>query len=199
MALWILFILSLFNIPSASLDHWYGHLWDAVVALIMIFGAWTTAGVPLLAMDPTTRLLRILRRVTWILCIASAAVWIIYYFEDQYLKFDDTPVRAALVFTSAAALASVLCLLGGLYLAPSQSVRAQPIEIAIVLCPRCGTACDANDLDHCTCAHCQLPIELDRGEPRCACGYLLVNLNGTTCPECGKSFKARIRYELTSV
>lgn len=199
MLLWVLFIPALFNVDLTNLpDRWYRHVLGALVLLVSVFGIWTTAAMPLLAIEPQTRLLRILKRAAWVIWIAAAVMWVIYYFEDTYLKLDDTPIRAALVFMSAAALISMFCLFGALYLAPSQGSRAQPIQIARVFCPRCGATCDSNQFDRCTCAQCHLPIELDRREPRCACGYLLMNLNGTTCPECGKTFGARIRYELTS-
>jgi hypothetical protein len=62
-----------------------------------------------------------------------------------------------------------------------------PSSVKIELtCPRCrsqqtlpaGTA---------RCASCGLRIDIDVEEPRCECGYLLYQLQGDMCPECGKS------------
>ncbi len=196
--LWVIFILALFNIQvSFPLDHWYQHGLNALLALISIFGMWAAAALPLFAFEPSTALLRRFRRAALLLCTLLAVAWLGYYVDDTYLSGSDKFIRVALMFSSVASLVSVLCLVGGLYVVPASA--PQPIQISKAFCPRCGSVCDSIEMGHCTCAQCHLPIELDRREPRCACGYLLMNLNGTTCPECGKPFRARIRYELTSV
>lgn len=40
------------------------------------------------------------------------------------------------------------------------------------------------------CANCGLRIEIEVDEPRCECGYLLYQLEGDACPECGKKLIA---------
>jgi hypothetical protein len=200
MALWVLFILAFFNITlSGPFDRWYDHALNALVALLIILGMWSAAALPLLAIEAETRLMRILRRTALALCALLAVVWIGYYVQDNYLSSAERITRAALVFATVAAMTSVLCLPAGLLLSRKRDTQTHPIEIARVLCPRCGTSCDAHELDCVACAQCQLSIELDRREPRCRCGYLLVNLNGSTCPECGRQFAARLRFEMVEV
>jgi hypothetical protein len=200
MALWILFSLAFFDITlTGPFDRLYDHALNALMALLIILGMWSAAALPLLAIEAQTRLMRILRRTSLATCTLLAVVWIGYYVQDNYISSAESFTRAALVIATVAAMTSVLCLPAGLLLSRKRDAQTHPIEIACVLCPRCGTSCDAHDLDRVACAQCQLSIELDRREPRCRCGYLLVNLNGSTCPECGRQFAARLRFEMVEV
>jgi hypothetical protein len=45
------------------------------------------------------------------------------------------------------------------------------------------------------CRRCGLTIMIDVEEPRCACGYLLFNLQGDECPECGRKVGGNIRED----
>ena len=40
------------------------------------------------------------------------------------------------------------------------------------------------------CRECGLALTIEVEEPRCVCGYLLYNLAGTSCPECGREVTA---------
>lgn len=61
-----------------------------------------------------------------------------------------------------------------------------PSSVKIDLtCPRCGER-QLIPAGAAHCAHCQLRINIDVEEPRCECGYLLYQLQGDTCPECGR-------------
>ena len=193
---WLLFILGLFNVdlPGAP-DRWFHHAEEVVVLVISIFVCLMAALLPLLALETHTRMMRLLRRVAIITCSAAAIIWIAYYIDDQYLSWAAPFARSVLMFSSVTSLASVLLLPGGLLLSRG-AVPSQPMRIAQVLCPRCGSTCDSADGDECTCAACALPIRLDRRDARCVCGYLLVNLSGNICPECGRSFAARMRFEM---
>lgn len=72
----------------------------------------------------------------------------------------------------------------------SRKQRANPESLGRrvrlrLTCPRC-----ANEAEMPTgfskCASCGGVLEIDVEEPRCACGYLLFQLVGDRCPECGR-------------
>ena len=61
-----------------------------------------------------------------------------------------------------------------------------PSSVKIDLtCPRCGER-QLIPAGPAHCAYCRLRINIDVEEPRCVCGYLLYQLQGDTCPECGR-------------
>ena len=65
---------------------------------------------------------------------------------------------------------------------PGSMERRVEVELR---CPRCG--CEQRiRVGRARCAQCDLQMRLELKEPRCLCGYLLYNLTGDTCPECGR-------------
>lgn len=66
-----------------------------------------------------------------------------------------------------------------------------PVELA---CPRCGAAIRGRSNRECRCEACRLKVRVEVEEPRCACGYLLYQLAGDTCPECGRAVAAEDRW-----
>jgi len=69
--------------------------------------------------------------------------------------------------------------------------KRTPVE---VICPRCQTQSTIRAHTNGSCASCGLKIRIEVEEPRCACGYLLYNLTGDVCPECGGSIDAEQRW-----
>lgn len=55
-------------------------------------------------------------------------------------------------------------------------------------CPRCGSA-ESLPVGPSHCESCGLRIETAVEEPRCPCGYLLFQLAGDRCPECGRQVR----------
>ncbi|MFG0251941.1 MAG: hypothetical protein ACF8NJ_03610, partial [Phycisphaerales bacterium JB038] len=58
---------------------------------------------------------------------------------------------------------------------------------------RCAVAHMAN-MGTSHCQSCGLRIYLEVEEPRCACGYLLYQLQGDRCPECGRLIPWKDRW-----
>jgi len=58
------------------------------------------------------------------------------------------------------------------------------VEVAVE-CPRCRTQCALRSNRRQRCSGCGLDIRVELREPRCACGYLLSNIQAPMCPECG--------------
>ena len=64
------------------------------------------------------------------------------------------------------------------------------VELA---CPKCSSErAAALGLSHC--AACGFKIIVEVEEPRCECGYLLFNLVGDRCPECGREISQEDRW-----
>jgi hypothetical protein len=61
-------------------------------------------------------------------------------------------------------------------------------------CPRCATAISARSRRDSRCPGCRLLVRVEVDEPRCSCGYLLYQLIGDTCPECGKGVRDEDRW-----
>lgn len=61
-------------------------------------------------------------------------------------------------------------------------------------CPRCAGPIEARSNREARCDGCRLRVRVEVDEPRCVCGYLLYQLTGDTCPECGKSVPEAERW-----
>ena len=55
----------------------------------------------------------------------------------------------------------------------------------VMTCPRC-TAEQRFSNGPCWCTSCKFTMLIEIEEPRCECGYLLYQLQGDACPECGR-------------
>jgi hypothetical protein len=58
-------------------------------------------------------------------------------------------------------------------------------------CPSCGKQ-QQFPQGGARCSGCGLLVKIEFEEPRCECGYLLYNLPGTICPECGRDAAAGV-------
>ena len=79
--------------------------------------------------------------------------------------------------------------------AQSSDPRLGDRHLAVdVRCPRCGAmpAIEANT--DALCPACRLSIRVVVDEPRCACGFLLYRLEGSSCPECGTGVPDALRW-----
>lgn len=74
-----------------------------------------------------------------------------------------------------------------------------PSSVKIDLtCPRCRTS-QTLPAGSARCVQCGLRIDIDVEEPRCECGYLLYQLKGDKCPECGRMIVDAAAWRTTSV
>jgi hypothetical protein len=73
-----------------------------------------------------------------------------------------------------------------------QKVETLPRQSALLgQCPSCGTQ-QSFAAGGARCIKCGLKVNIEFAEPRCECGYLLYNLPGTVCPECGRDTAAQV-------
>lgn len=195
--LWSFIILSLFDfdLPGES-GSLFKKLESSFVAATAIFSLWGCFFVPVQCIEPVDRPIRVARTAALWAASGLAVLWFLYAINETFFTFSDTGWNIAL--TVATLLTSGVALSLPLLLLRKTRCRDLPdsaMQIPALLCPRCGTRCDTAGAAS-ECAACNLPIQIDAREPRCACGYLLANLKGNTCPECGRAFAARVRYEM---
>ena len=83
-----------------------------------------------------------------------------------------------------------------LSLAKPRRQAAESIATKVVLefsCPRCRAE-QQLPTGLVRCSECGFALLIEIQEPRCACGYLLYQLRGETCPECGREVPEADRW-----
>lgn len=61
-------------------------------------------------------------------------------------------------------------------------------------CPKCASRQELSS-GNVRCANCKASIFIEIEEPRCECGYLLYQLQGNNCPECGRMVPESEKWE----
>ncbi len=177
--------------------------WDDGETLARVGGTFSLIAVPLapagLIALPRLRVrwTRVLRHMTY-LCLALFSVLIIFMmWAEEWFDWQAEEVmwRAVGVFGilsgAGIILVPVFWKLQGL---EEREQGSMPSRLAIHLtCPRCGRQ-QAISAGAGKCQACGLRINIDIEEPRCACGYLLFNLTGDRCPECGRQIPEGDRW-----
>jgi hypothetical protein len=111
--------------------------------------------------------------------------------EDWFAR----ALGASAVVALAGTIAQPILVLLARRTAQSSDPRLGDRHLAVeVRCPRCGAmpAIEANT--DALCPGCRLSIRVVVDEPRCACGFLLYRLEGSSCPECGKGVADALRW-----
>jgi hypothetical protein len=110
--------------------------------------------------------------------------------------YEDWTGRAAAVLSILVACGTIVTpILALIELLGRRGTRESiPSRVRLeVVCPRCGAAQSlAAGGDRC--GRCGLRIVIDVEEPRCVCGYLLYQLEGAACPECGRAIAPEQRW-----
>ncbi len=120
----------------------------------------------------------------------TASITAFGFINDGFGNYDELMVRvlaiAAIITAGTTVFAGALAFFAPKPGDDEQGTFAGSIEIPIS-CPRCHTSIKAQSNKDARCPSCKLKVRIDIEEPRCACGYLLYQLNSDTCPECGKA------------
>jgi hypothetical protein len=140
---------------------------------------------------------RVLRRVVYG-CVAIFVLLcsFMYWFEDDlHGTAEEVLWRSIGVFAILSAVGiiviPVLWKLQGLQ---EQTFTTVSKRLALRLtCPRCASEQQISTGSG-TCQNCGLRFRIDVEEPRCACGYLLFQLQGERCPECGRLIPWKDRW-----
>jgi hypothetical protein len=144
--------------------------WLAILMLLRLKSRWAH-GIQLLTLAIGTCLA----------VLGVALVWI----PGPTSEWSARILTALVIFTAAGTL--ILAILGVI-----ERRRVVPMEslagdlLVRLTCPRCGTAQQMRPGVH-SCRKCRLRIGIEVHEPRCDCGYLLLDLIGDRCPECGRA------------
>lgn len=179
MALWLVLVWA---------DSWFQRDWEHIVNPAASF---TVASV-VLAQAGLLMLLRFeqsafaMVRMATIICsaILGSVIVLVIWFE-----LDDPEVGKLVAVLAILAVCGTIVtpVLGLIQMLQRRASRESiPSRVNIDLsCPRCGhrqlVAAGAG-----RCSQCGLRINIEVEEPRCECGYLLYQLQGDTCPECGR-------------
>ncbi|MHA7811804.1 MAG: hypothetical protein ACX94C_00220 [Phycisphaerales bacterium] len=140
---------------------------------------------------------RVLRRVTlWSGIVAGVLMMLGACFE----VFDDGGVFVRLFGVSIIMTVGCTMCCGAMLVFTRRDDHEDPglltgsITVDMT-CPRCEHPIEARSNRETRCEHCRLRVRVEVEEPRCACGYLLYQLESDTCPECGKPIAAEDRWE----
>ena len=183
---------------------WFGSRWGgqmyfrseetvAKVAGTATVAAACAAHAGLLSMLPLRRSAFAAVRIATIVCaivlgiLGTAVMW--------SENLDNTFERIIGVMAILAACGTVVTpILARIeHLRPAPETLPSRIEVR-VFCPRCGSAQQIVANRDGGCASCGLRLRIEVEEPRCECGYLLYNLTGNQCPECGEAIPSAERW-----
>ncbi|MCZ6836735.1 MAG: zinc ribbon domain-containing protein [Planctomycetota bacterium] len=129
---------------------------------------------------------RVVRWVTWIAASLLALILVGVVWVGDLDEWVGRLIGVLAILTaSGTAMTPVLALIQRVRQRDSTETIQRHVEIDLT-CPRClkGQRIQAGASK---CVHCGLKIHIDVEEPRCHCGYLLYQLEGESCPECGRS------------
>ena len=169
--------------------------------LVVSTTAWWLGHLALLALiRPSHRSDRVLLR--WLPHIAGFCLLLSWHqmFCPRLLeqladwpRLDDWTIRPILlVALPGLALCSLVLVVRSLFEWLTRLERSQALirgaEVQLV-CPRCGTSFTLRE-GRGECSGCRLGVAMRLDEPRCECGYSLLDLKSGNCPECGRPIGA---------
>lgn len=142
--------------------------------------------------------------VTKVLVMASAwltaVVWTGYAIVDQYITnwmLGYTIAATGMIVTVMAVLGTIIVPVAAHGRANRDNTAVESIERRLRIeleCPKCRQLQEVpTGSPRCRTCRAWLTVEVE--EPRCACGYLLYQLSGDYCPECGASIPAELRWD----
>lgn len=119
--------------------------------------------------------------------VASYSAWIVLILWTEALQNRIEIVGPATgmlgLFTAVAIICARVVVTWKRQSARSETVAAKP-KLRMT-CPRCQIE-QVHTTGPVRCPKCRFLIVIEIQEPRCECGYLLYQLHGKTCPECGR-------------
>lgn len=123
---------------------------------------------------------------------------IIGIMTEGFGRFDEIAVRLMLV-SAVIVIGSTIAVGLIALLAPKPGddepgLLAGSIGVELT-CPRCQHPIEARSNRETRCEGCRLKVRVEVEEPRCACGYLLYQLESDICPECGKPVDPDDRWQ----
>ena len=186
-------------VDSETGSPWFGAVFKAAVACAMVGIALAHSGV--FSLVRTSSRLLLVTKVFVMACVwLAVVVWTGYAIVEQYI----TNWMVVITIAASGMIVTVLALLGTIIVPVAAYGRADRDITAVesverrlrieLECPQCRQMQDVpTGSPRCRACRAWLTVEVE--EPRCACGYLLYQLSGDYCPECGASIPAELRWD----
>jgi hypothetical protein len=175
--------------------------WVDAGEVLLIKSAGTMTIVSLWSVHLGLIVLPVMHRRSWrivrIVTLATAAILsVMLLFVMWTESFNDVTEKfsavLAILGSCGTVVTPVLALIERLQHRGRTGALAGRVSMRIV-CPRCGTA-QSLAVGKRRCTECGLQVTIDVEEPRCTCGYLLYQLEGERCPECGREIPESDRW-----
>jgi hypothetical protein len=136
---------------------------------------------------------RIVRVATMVIAALLALQLLFAMWADSFNDVTEKTVAVLAILGSCGTVVTpVLALIERLQQRGQTGALTERVRVSVV-CPRCQRSQHLAIGKH-PCAGCGLQITIDVEEPRCTCGYLLYQLEGEQCPECGRAIPERDRW-----
>ena len=198
------------SMSVASLLHWSFMIWFEpwswngdyrLQELLMKIGATFTIiaiWCPHLGLLSLLRLdrgvFRGVRTVTHVITGLLAVVVMIVFWTEEFEEWTGKMIAVLAMLGGCGTLITPIL---GIVERSGRKDSAESIQRRVMIdltCPRCGFAQNMK-AGSAKCTGCGLRISIDVEEPRCTCGYLLFQLTGDACPECGKQIEPEDRWQ----
>lgn len=172
-------------------------LWFKAAFSTLIIGLACTHRLLIVPLEERNGWGHLCKRIALIAAACTSAMTILFMVIEGLWGWEDVMVRImgiGLLFTAGTSIgAGAIAIFGPKPGEDEPDVVAESLPIEL-RCPVCtnSLAVYSNRDGHC--GHCKLQIRVDTAELRCACGYLLHQLEDDICPECGKTVQAGARW-----
>ncbi len=178
---------------------WFEALYKAALACAMVGIGLAHSGV--FSLVRTSSRLLLATKVLVMACVwLAAVVWTGYAIVEQYITnwmVDVTIAVSGMIVTVLALLGTIIVPVAAHGRADRELTAVESIERRLRIeleCPQCRQMQEVpTGSPRCRTCRARLTVEVE--EPRCACGYLLYQLSGDYCPECGASIPAELRWD----
>jgi len=174
---------------DALIDWKTGSLIGRYSTVLLIFGVTMAHRMMIAPLRTPTTIAWFTKRAALISAGLGSAILCLGLITDGFYSWDELFVRllgVSFIIAAGTTIAS-----GAIALfapkpgedEPGLLVGSIPVTLT---CPRCSAAVTVQSNREGRCDGCRLKVVVEIEEPRCACGYLLYELESDICPECGK-------------
>ena len=169
-------------------------MWLGIALLIYLPGLAIADTCFLLSLASKNIALRILRGLVIAAAWGSILLFMTFIAQESLdlnivsRRYTDLAAMGAtamviLTLVGTIGVSAAMLLQTGMVRAKSDTLESD-LRLAFT-CPRCGEGQSLRP-GHARCASCRARFFIEIEEPRCECGYVLFNLTGDVCPECGR-------------
>ncbi|MCH8824929.1 MAG: hypothetical protein IH984_15640 [Planctomycetes bacterium] len=152
-----------------------------------------------------TRLLFFTKLATMVcVWLCGTVIIVMFWYEDLFWSMGGifwTILYIASFSTLASIVGTIIVPIAMVSHANKEYIVNESISsrVKILLeCPKCAKRQELSS-GNVRCSDCKASIFIEIEEPRCECGYLLYQLQGNNCPECGRLVRESEKWEPTSV